>query len=177
MLTVILVTPDEGLPFSGIPHSFSLCSAPNLAPGDTMPHDTDATASGKTYSGGDQGNLSDPEALIKTPLPLGKTLIIYHPHAQHPPEIIDTTTLSLTREPQPSSTPTTPWAPFKSRDDFEQAELFIKHNCTNSLIDDQLHLNQKRDLHPDGPPSMKNAREMHKILEEARSDLDIPLVC
>ena len=48
------------------------------------------------------------------------------------------------------------------------------------MINDQLHLNQKQDLHHHGlgnPPPMKNAHEMHKILEEAGSDLDISLVC
>jgi len=120
------------------------------------------------------------EALIQTPLQPGKTLIIYHPHAQHPPEVIDTDTLSLTRELPPSLPPSEPWAPFSSRGDFEQAELFIKHNCTNGLINDQLRLNQKQDSSNHGqsnPPSMKNAREMHKILEEARSNLDISSVC
>ena len=73
-----------------------------------------------------------------------------------------------------------PWAPFTSHHDFEQAELFIKHNFNNQMIDDQLHLNQKCSSHHHdsaGSPSMKNAREMHKILEGAGSDLDMSLVC
>ena len=100
--------------------------------------------------------------------------------AQHPPEIVDTATLSHTREPQPFLTPSVPWAPFASHHDFEQAELFIKHNCTNKLINDQLHLNQKCNSYkhsPGNPLPMKNAHEMHRILEEAESDLDISLVC
>ena len=132
-----------------------------------------------TSSGGNASDSDDIEALIQTPLPLGKTLIVYHLYAQHPPEVVNTDTLSLTRQPQPSLFHEEPWAPFASRDDFEQAEFFIKHNCTNHMVDDQLHLNQKRDSHRDSPtalPSMKNAREMHKILADAGSDLDTSLV-
>ena len=133
-----------------------------------------------SHDGGDGGDLPDIEALIQTPLQPGKTLIIYHPHAQHPPEVIDTDTLSLAREPQTSLPPSDPWAPFTSRDDFEQAELFVKHHCTNRMINDQLLLNQKRDFRnrdPSDLPSMRNAREMHKTLDEAVSDLDISSVC
>jgi len=175
MLRVISVTPTESLPVNNTPpnpsHYF-----PNTMIGNATQHDTGSS----THNNSDPGNPSNLEVLIQTPLQLGKTLIIYHPHAQHPPEIVDTATLSLAREPQPSPSHTMPWAPFTSRDDFEQAELFIKHNCTNRLINDQLFLNQKRGLHNHGPddlPSMKNAREMHRILEEAGSDLDISSVC
>jgi len=150
-----------------------------------MPHDAstntlgdaDAAVSSKIS---DSGCHPDHEALLQNPLPPGKTLILYHPHAQHPPEIVDTATLSLAREPRPFFFTSDPWAPFASRDDFEQAELFIKHHCTNSLINDQLRLNQRHDsstYDPQHPPPMKNAREMHRILEEAESDLDISLVC
>jgi len=92
---------------------------------------------------GDTGSSTGLEALIQTPLQPGQTLIIYHPHSQHPPEIVNTSALSLTREPQPLPPLEQPWAPFASHDEFEQAELFVKHNCTNRLINDQLHLNQK----------------------------------
>ena len=118
--------------------------------------------------------------LIQTPLQLGQTLIIYHPHAQQPPEIVDTTSLALTREPKPLPSPISPWAPFASRNDFEQAELFIKHNCTNGLINDQLQLNQKQESHHHhlgNLPLMKNARDLHKILKEAESNLDMSPVC
>lgn len=144
--------------------------------------DIGAAVSGHGPDDGDTGNPTDFNALVQSPLQLGKTLIIYHPHAQHPPEIIDTTMLSYMREPQASLSHPEPWAPFSSRGDFEQAELFIKHNCTNQLINDQLSLNQKQDSGHHHPahlpsPSMKNAREMHSILREAGSDLDISLVC
>jgi hypothetical protein len=141
---------------------------------------SDLCSDDPTTSGNDHGEATSLDKLIQTPLPPGKTLIIYHPHAQHPPEVVDTNTLSLLRKRQPSHFGPEPWAPFASRDDFEQAELFIKHNSTNHMIDAQLHLNQKRDSHhhpPAGLPPMKNAREMHKILEEARSDLDMSSVC
>jgi len=150
------------------PHS--ICSSP--------PHSASST-SFSDGDGGDTGVSAGLNALIQTPLQPGKTLIIYHPHAQHPPDIVDTTALSQTREPQPFLPLEQPWAPFGSCDDFEQAELFIKHNCTNRLINDQLCLNQKQYSHdhPGDPPLMKNAREMHRVLEEAGSEFDVSSVC
>lgn len=178
MFTHNLVLQDERIHLDNtLPH-LSLCYAPNSVAGNTTLHDVGGSdAMPSDSSDGDDGN--NLEALIETPLQLGQTLIIYHPHAQHPPDIVDTTTLSLTHKPQSPSFLTTPWAPFASRDDFEQAELFIKHNCTNQLINDQLHLNQKgdsHDHHPDNLPLMKNARDLHRILEEAESCLDISSV-
>jgi hypothetical protein len=129
--------------------------------------------------GDTRNRVANLEAFIDTPLRLGQTLVVYHPHSERSPEIINTAELTLPREPLHLPPPTEPWAPFSSRDNFEQAELFIKHNCTNRHINDQLRLNRKRDSHnynPNNPPPMKNAREMHSILDEARSDLDISLV-
>ena len=178
---------DESIQLNDtLPH-LSPGYALNNVNGDAAPRDIGSNIlynvdEAKPSDGGDSedtGNHSDFEALIQTPLEPGKTLIIYHPHAQHPPEITDTAVLSLTREPQPPPLPTVPWAPFSSRDDFEQAELFIKHNCSNRLINDQLRLNQKQDScdhHPHNPLSMRNARDLHKVLDEAGSDLDISLV-
>ena len=135
----------------GIPPSFSLHSSPNITISEAALDGissgalsgTDAAVSGNNHDNGDTGNPTDLEVLIQTPLQLGKTLIIYHPYAQHSPEIVNTATLSHMRQPQPSLSHPEPWAPFASRHDFEQAELFIKHNCTNQLINDQLYLNWK----------------------------------
>ena len=178
---VIPVSPPAGVQSSEHPSDF-LHRDPHVVTGDTASH-----ALGSNTSGDGNGNDSSHthnrathlEMFINTPLQLGQTLVVYHPHSQHPPEIINTPELTFPREPRQSLLPVKPWAPFTSRDDFEQAELFIKHNCTNRHINDQLCLNHKRSLHnqsPGGPPSMKNAREMHKILDKARSDLDISLV-
>lgn len=94
----------------------------------------------------------------------GQTLIIYHPFAEHPPEIVNTANLTWTREFDLSPPLEEPWAPFKTRADFEQAELFLRYNCADSMINNQLQLNQR------ASPSVhtvKNAHEMHKILAEA----------
>lgn len=181
------VPPNEVIQLNDtLPH-LSPGYALNSIDGDATPHgiggsalyDVDEAMSSGGGDSDDADNHGDFKALIQTPLEPGKTLIIYHPHAQHQPEITTTATLSLTREPQPAPLPATPWAPFSSRDDFEQAELFIKHGCSNRLINDQLNLNQKRDscdCHPDNPPPMRNARDLHRVLEGAGSDLDISLV-
>jgi len=177
---VISASLTESPPLDNVQPSFPPDGPPHAPSIGAMSYDTVGGTTSSGHDDSDAGDLPNIEALISTPLPPGKTLIIYHPHAQHSPEVIDTDTLSLTREPQPSLPPSEPWAPFTSRDDFEQAEFFIKHNCTNKMVNDQLHLNQKRDLHNHGPgdlPSMRNAYEMHKIFEEAVSDLDISSVC
>lgn len=98
----------------------------------------------------------------------GQTLIVYHPFAQHPPEVIDTAKLTLAREPNPLPPSAQPYAPFTTRTDFEQAEIFIHHNCTNTMINDQLHLNQKTSwAGEEHAQTMKNAQDLHKTLAEA----------
>lgn len=98
----------------------------------------------------------------------GQTLIVYHPFAQHSPEVVDTAKLMMTREPDLPPPSEEPYAPFKTRADFEQAKIFIRHNCTNTMINDQLRLNQMASEDGEsGIQTMKNAREMHKILAEA----------
>lgn len=167
MLKVLSVSPTGSLPVVNDPPNFPSHNSHTVIGNNTpysihcnTPPNVDATTSSNAYDDGDASNPPDVEVFVQTPLQLGKTLIVYHPHAQHPPEIVDTTTLSLTCEPQSSFLPEEPWAPFKSHGDFEQAELFVKHNCTNRLINDQLHLNQKQDSQdrgPGDPPLMRNA--------------------
>ena len=118
-----------------------------------------------------------PEDQWSDTLQPGQTLVIYHPFAEHPPAVIDTAKLTLAREPDTSPPSEEPYAPFSTRADFEQAEIFIRYNCTNSMIDDQLRLNQKTSQ-AGGPHmwTMKNAREMHKILAEAGEHHDVSSV-
>jgi hypothetical protein len=181
---VVPVSPPEGVQLDDIPPDFSLHQDLHTTTGDTTLYkpgsSTSPNTTGAADNDSDTGNqVIGPKAFINTPLQLGQTLIVYHPHSQQSPEIINTTELMFPREPQPSLLPAEPWAPFTSRDDFEQAELFLKHDCTNRHINDQLRLNQKRDSHNYGPgdsPSMKNAHEMHRIINEASSDFDISSV-
>lgn len=97
-------------------------------------------------------------------LQLGQTLIVYHSFAEHPPEIVNTANLTWTQELDMSPLPEEPWAPFKTQADFEQAELFLHHNCTDSMINNQLWLNQR--VSP-SVQTMRNAHEMHKTLAKA----------
>ena len=65
-----------------------------------------------------------------------------------------------------------PWHPFRTRLDFEQAELFLCTNASNPYIDSQLKL-----IHAGAPSghgiTLKSAREFHTIL---RSIPDIELL-
>ena len=79
-----------------------------------------------------------------SPLQLGQTLVVYHPFAEHHPEIVDTAKLtqSWASSIPPLSDPSEElYTPFKTCADFEQAEIFIHHNCTDTMINNQLHLN------------------------------------
>ena len=111
-----------------------------------------------------------------SPLQLGQTLVVYHPFAERHPEIVDTAELTRSRASSipPLSDPSEePYTPFKTRADFEQAEIFIHHNCTDTMINNQLHLNQTvsgasgQDIY-----TLKNAHEMHKILAQAGQHQD-----
>jgi len=66
-----------------------------------------------------------------------------------------------------------PWHPFCSRADFEQAELFLRADCTDSFIDAQLKL-----IHAGSPLghsiTLKSAKEMHKILAQIPTIEDLP---
>lgn len=108
------------------PEGIQLDEIPLVATGDAA-----STSSDHNNNDDTQSQVASQEPFINTPLQLGQTLVIYHPHSHQPPEIIKTAELTLPREPQHSLLPAKPWAPFTSCDDFEQAELFIKHNCTN----------------------------------------------
>ena len=104
----------------------------------------------------------------------GQTLIVYHPFAEHPPEIVNTANLTWTREFDLSPPSEEPWVPFKTCADFEQAELFLHYNCTDSMINDQLQLNQRTSP---ATHTIKNAHQMHKILAKASQYQDTSSVC
>ena len=86
------VSPTESLPpnSSYIQQHFSLHPPPN-ATSEADPHEIGTSIPPDI----NPANTTELEALIQTPVQFGKTLIIYHPHAQQPPEIIDTAVLSL----------------------------------------------------------------------------------
>ena len=97
-----------------------------------------------------EGLIPDP---MTWPLELGQSLVVYHPHAQRPPQVILTSELSaFSRNLDPLESPDTnisdgsvssdrpPHFPFKTLADFEQTELFIKRNCTDPFINKQLGL-------------------------------------
>ena len=119
------------------------------------------------------------------PLELGETLVVYHPHAKRPPEVMPTRELAdVTRRPSsenqelglfPSGQdPRPPYFPFKTLADFELTELFVKHDHTDGEINDQLDLWNR---HAHGTDvTLENAREVHRHLEAAGIEEDISQV-
>ncbi|KAL1700589.1 hypothetical protein EV121DRAFT_295055 [Schizophyllum commune] len=92
--------------------------------------------------------------------------IVPHPHSgRHP-----TTYNEDTAPPPPDVIPRTyanrapPWHAFGSRDDFEQAEVFIRFGTSNPQIDAQLALNQRRSSK--SRTKLKNADDLHRILHQ-----------
>jgi hypothetical protein len=69
-----------------------------------------------------------------------------------------------------------PWHPFCTRADFEQAELFLRYDCTDSYINGQLTL-----IHSGSPLihsiTLTSAKEMHAILAQVLHIEDLPGVC
>lgn len=145
--------PEDSPAASPVPQGTPLITDPSLGVTPPPGHPKDEFGIGTNPEHEELGTLQP-----------GQTLIVYHPFAEHPPEIIDTANLTWTQELETSPPPEEPWAPFKTRADFEQAELFLHHNCADSMINDQLKLNHA--ISP-GVQTMKNAHEMHKILAEA----------
>ena len=123
-----------------------------------------------------EGAIQDP---LTWPLELGKTLIVYHPHAQRPPEVVLTRELSgFTRHLDASEDPIDdtrpPYSPFETLADFEQTELFIKRDCADPFVNEQLSL--WRQYAPNSDVTLKNAREMHQRLWAAGIEEDLSQV-
>ena len=89
-----------------------------------------------------------------------------HPHSGRRPTIYN----DDTAPPPPDVIPKTyalrapPWHAFGSRDDFEQAEVFIRFGTSNPQINAQLALNQRRN--PSLRTAMRNAEDLHRILHD-----------
>lgn len=52
------------------------------------------------------------------------------------------------------------YAPFPTRADFEQAEVFVNNNCSDKLINSQLKLAHRHGMRLE----VRTARQMHKLL-------------
>ena len=136
-------------------------------------HPTDYESSGSAHD-----PARDP---TMWPLELGETLVIYHPHAEWPPQVIATrelTDFSNCPEdlegPLPLNDSQPPYFPFWTLANFEQTELFVKCNHTDPQIDNQLDL--WRHHAPGMDVTLRNAQEMHKCLEAAGIEDDLSQV-
>ena len=118
------------------------------------------------------------------PLGLGETLVVYHPHAKLAPQVVPTRELKAIAERIPGdledllhlddSNPRPLFFPFKTLADFEQTELFIRHDHTDGEINHQLDLWKR---HASGAGvTLKNAREMHRCLQAAGIEEDLSQV-
>lgn len=91
----------------------------------------------------------------------------YHPAARKQSEIFGTSTLDTESVPVPPPSSARanllPWHPFRSREDFEQAEIFLRFDASNTHMDQQLDLN-RRSARGGSSITLKNAAEVHATL-------------
>ncbi|KAL1713402.1 hypothetical protein EV715DRAFT_296107 [Schizophyllum commune] len=117
--------------------------------------------SDSSSKGGESGGHEPPKQLLNS-----EVYIVPHPHSGRRPTIYN----DDTAPPPPDVIPKTyarrapPWHAFGSRDDFEQAEVFIRFGTSNPQINAQLALNQRRN--PSLRTAMRNAEDLHRILHD-----------
>jgi len=95
----------------------------------------------------------------------GETLIMYHPHSQRPMHVTPTADLHGPTEHTHRHDITKPedsYAPFPTRADFEQAEIFVNDGCSDGHINKQLRFQRGNGMHL----QMKTARDMHAFLAQ-----------
>ena len=116
-----------------------------------------------------QGTAQSP-VIQPTELNKGEVWVEYHPALGKHPEILcpmDTTPLgplaSLPADPFDNGLP--PWYPFKSRADFEQAELFLRFDVSDPQIDAQLKL-MVTDCPLGHNVTLRSAKEFHAMLAQ-----------
>lgn len=96
----------------------------------------------------------------------GEIWVEYHPLSGKKPKVIRPAEIhdhpvTLPTEPHDPRTPA--WYPFRTRLDFEQAELFIRFGCTDSYMDDQLKL-IKSGSSSGHQITLKSSKEVHETL-------------
>ena len=113
-----------------------------------------------------QAAAQDP-VVQPTELNEGEVWVEYHPASGKRPEILypmDTLPHGpLPAEPFDDRLP--PWYPFKSRADFEQAELFLRFDVSDSHIDAQLKL-MVTDCPLGHSVTLQSANEFHATLAQ-----------
>lgn len=104
------------------------------------------------------------------PLQPDETLVVPHPFSGKEPYVfkrgseVERLSTGALRQ-HLSSDGTKAWFPFRTRQDFEQAELFILSHCSNRHIDQQLQLiKQHCPKEHAGRITLSSAREMHELL-------------
>jgi hypothetical protein len=105
----------------------------------------------------------------------GEIWVEYHPASGKHPEILrpQCAVMHIVPPAMPYDPGMPPWHPFRTRADFEQVELFLRHDCTDPYINDQLKL-----IHSSSPLghsiTLKSAKDIHSILAQIPCIEDIP---
>lgn len=109
---------------------------------------------------------NEPEEARNITLKFGETLRVFHPHSKRLQSIISTSSINAHTQKTPVRTQehNKPYLPFRTRSEFEQAEIFGSFNVTNSHIDRQLQLLHRMGCGDEIP--MANSREYHRLLED-----------
>lgn len=134
--------------------------------GDESSSDADSTSQGS-------GESTLPQSLEE-----GEIWVEYHPASDKKSGIkifndSNTHLRQVTLPSEPFDRCTPPWHPFRSRADFEQAELFIRYDCTNSYIDDELHIIHSGSI-SGHQITLTSAKEMHATLSQIPQIEELP---
>lgn len=118
--------------------------------------------SDNTLDTGATGTSSRPAELDE-----GEVWIEYHPASRKSPEKLSASdkpaVVALPHFPFDADIP--PWHPFSSRADFEQAEIFIRFDASDTQIDAQLnHMNSVYSL--GHSVTLKSAGALHNLLAQ-----------
>ncbi|KAL1662130.1 hypothetical protein GGF50DRAFT_117329 [Schizophyllum commune] len=134
--------------------------------------DSDDTSDTMSSTGSDS---TDDDAVLPTSLGDGQIYEENHPASQLPNRIYSTEDEPAVPSVLPHSFAgeAPPWSAFGSRENFEQAELFVRYGCTNSYIDQQLALIH-RAAKGETTVTMRNSRELHAILGSLHAREGLP---
>ncbi|TRM55788.1 hypothetical protein BD626DRAFT_576598 [Schizophyllum amplum] len=117
-----------------------------------------------TILGSDTDMSTDSDG-FPSDLEFGEVWIEYHPESGLPDTVYSASNGAAQAKPvlpHSFANEAPPWHPFSTRENFEQAELFIRYGCTGSFINEQLALNHR--AAQETKVTMRNAQELREIM-------------
>lgn len=111
------------------------------------------------------GNVSDPDSTSNSLHPTqnyrdGDIRVEYHPHCGHETKIFEPNDYRQPVQDTDMPTDPEPWAPFRTREDFEFAEIALKTGMTRGQIDAMIKLFHRCIEKGEGNFTISNHKDM-----------------